>query len=478
MLQVELWLRGRVIRDYINGLTTRLKSLTTQPLDDGCAVTVSDLKRLDAVSHDVLMRSSESTISKPKHGTVPLGRRALRVLVMKYAILGRAVYLLSNLRQLIALSRLGDEVTFLVPSTLDAGVSVPHMPEFRLDPLVLRDVNPVMSPVLFSLKAFWKVLQSMSYFDCVILDAWSVPAVFVPLLFFRMVSRRPVVFLRVESNPVETGGALRSLCFSFLDTLGVKLGEILSDRVFFITPSLGQAYASRLRISQSKIQVWPSSVDMICFDPTLYSSSGNVSRLRKELGLSHRLGVLYHGALTKGRGVLKTVKAFRILKEESVQATLVLLGYGPLRKEIAKYVQENELQEVVQLQKPVDDLSKVAEYISACDAEIVPLPDHPWWRNQCSIKVLECLAMNKPLILSDIPGNRWVVGDAPVALYLKGTNARDIADGVKAFMNGRKNLDAGLGRQIAARFSVDSLAMLLQREILLQMRRTASCETS
>ena len=161
--------------------------------------------------------------------------------------------------------------------------------------------------------------------------------------------------------------------------------------------------------------------------------------------------VLYHGVLGKGRGVMEMVRAFKILSDESVNATLVVLGDGPAREEISKYVRENGMQEVVRLRRPVS-YSEVPDYIAACDVGIISLPDDPRWRYQCPLKLLEYLALNKPVIVSNIPCNTWIVGNAPVGIYLQGTSPREIADGVRAFLLHRNTLDPSLGRQIAAAF--------------------------
>jgi glycosyltransferase involved in cell wall biosynthesis len=133
-------------------------------------------------------------------------------------------------------------------------------------------------------------------------------------------------------------------------------------------------------------------------------------------------------------------------------------------KECGDLIVANHLKDVVELRGPVDYL-EVPSYVAACDVGIVPLPNHPWWRNQSPTKVLECLAMNNPLIVSDIPANRWIIGDAPVALYLKGTSPEEIADGVEAFLTTRSKLDPSVGRQLASSFSAASVARMIEEEI-------------
>jgi len=388
----------------------------------------------------------------------------LRILVIRYVIIGQEFYAESELRQLAALARRGHEVTVLMPTSPGAQMTLPSVCSFKLETVLLRKNTPVLSLIFFELRTVWKALRSAGRYDCLIFDSLSILAFFPYLLFRRLWSRYPVLLLRVATNPVETGGRLRSLALLFIYTLSIRCAGILFDKIFFITPMLGRLYSNQLHLSESRIAVWPSSVDLGCFYP---KSMAEVERLRAELGLTDRLGVLYHGALSRARGIRETVEAFKMLKEEGVKATLVLLGYGPLREELRTLVRSNLLEDVVKIPEAAATLSEVVDYISACDAEIVPMPDHPWWRYQCFIKVLESLAMNKLLIVSDIPANRWIIGDAPVAFYLKGTSSREIARGIREFFEIRDKLDPSLGSQIvASRFSADKIAETLENQIL------------
>jgi glycosyltransferase involved in cell wall biosynthesis len=127
-------------------------------------------------------------------------------------------------------------------------------------------------------------------------------------------------------------------------------------------------------------------------------------------------------------------------------------------------VAANHLSDVIQLRGPVD-YTEVPDYIAACDVGIVPLPDHEWFRYQCPIKLLEYLATGKPVIVSNIPANAWVVSRAPVAIFLEGTNSKDIAEGVTRFIAMRKNMSPENGREIATAFSVENMAENIELQI-------------
>jgi len=391
--------------------------------------------------------------------------RNLRILVCKYAVIGLTYLHLESttLKPLAALARRGHQVTFLAAATSKSAGNR-DVSGLKLELIQLPKEFPVFSLIFFEFAALLRVLRAIPHSDAIILDYNSVPVLFPILLLRRLFSRSPVLLLQIETNVVVEGNPLRSLAISFHDALSMKLASVLFDKILFISPMLGELYRHMYRVPASKIAVWPSAVEPEFANST---DEAKIQLLRKELGLSGRLGVLYHGTLMRGRGIIELVQAFRILKGESVRAVLVLLvGYSPLQETIRRYVHENSLDNIVKLRGPVDH-TEVPNYIAACDVEIVPLPDHIWWRYQCPIKALEALAMSKPLIVSDLPSHRWIIGDKPVALYLKGTDPRSIADGVRAFLESRSSFDPSLGKTIVEeRFTSERIAGELESQIV------------
>jgi glycosyltransferase involved in cell wall biosynthesis len=290
---------------------------------------------------------------------------------------------------------------------------------------------------------------------------------FPVLLLRRLCSHTPVLFFHVESNVVYNGSSLtRALCV-FFDALSTKLASIVFDKILFSSPMLGELYHQMYGVPPEKIAVWQNAVELS------FSESADVSQtrhLRKELGLEGRFGLLYLGAI-RPTELLALVKAVKILEEASVNVTLVILGYGPRREAFFRYVQEHHLDGNVKLRGPVDH-SEVPTYIAACDAGITPMPDNIEYRYQNPIKVLEFLAMNKPIIVSDIPAHRWIIGNKPVALYLKGTDPVSIAQGVRQFLASLSDLDPTLGEKIVRRrFTPEKVADILENQI-------QSCQTN
>jgi glycosyltransferase involved in cell wall biosynthesis len=399
----------------------------------------------------------------------------LRIEVIWYNILGKQLYANHIISQLKALAKRGYDIAYVTAcaSGFESGAATTG---FHLYALPLRKIVPGVSLILFQLVAFYHLLRSIGRCAAVILDPDTLPIVFPILLVHRFTGRLPAVFLRISTNPLPWRKGVESFLRTLYDSLAnvvlVKLSIGFLDKIFFISPMLAESYSTRFNIPKAKTAVWPVAVDLSVFRDR---SKTKVNRLRKELGVARRVGVLYHGAIAKSRGIIDLAEASEILNTESVNVTLILLGDGAARKDIEEFVRQNHLEEIIQLRGPVN-YSEVPDFIAACDVGIIPLPDEPWWRNQPALKLLEYLAMNKPVIVSDIPAHRWIVDNDRVALYLHGTNPHDIAEGIRAFLLSRDRFDTTEGRRIAERFSMEKTAETVDHELISAINHVLDAE--
>jgi glycosyltransferase involved in cell wall biosynthesis len=104
-----------------------------------------------------------------------------------------------------------------------------------------------------------------------------------------------------------------------------------------------------------------------------------------------------------------------------------------------------------------------------CDVGIIPLPDHPYWRFQSPLKLLEYLAMEKVVILTDIPAHRAVIGEAKCGVYISAVNPTKIAGAIEyAYLN-KGNLEewGKMGRKIVKeKYTWEKVAMDLENYLL------------
>ena len=81
---------------------------------------------------------------------------------------------------------------------------------------------------------------------------------------------------------------------------------------------------------------------------------------------------------------------------------------------------------------------EVPNYIKTADLGIVPLPAIDWWNVSSPIKLKEYLAMQIPVIATDIPAHRLVVEKAGGTTLINNNDQANISQAILAFYKTRK----------------------------------------
>jgi glycosyltransferase involved in cell wall biosynthesis len=310
-------------------------------------------------------------------------------------------------------------------------------PQMRIIAIPLR-ILPLVSPVMFAivLVFFLPVYIILSKPDFVIFDPGvnilgASPALFVSKF------RKVKFVLDIRTIPVELVG-FHGFLHRFWFSLSVLLAKKSFDGITIITSSMKKEVCNDFDLNPDKVGVWTSGVSDTLFNPE--NLTFEKEDLRRNLGLTGKFVILYHGVFTATRGLTETIKAIRILKCKYPNAVFFLLGIGPIIAKMRALIQMGGLQENVIIHDPVDQ-SEVPKFISMCDVCIVPLPNHPYWRHQSPLKLLECLAMGKVVILTDIPAHRSIIGEPKCVIYISSVNPMEIAKAIEYAYINKKNLE-------------------------------------
>lgn len=234
------------------------------------------------------------------------------------------------------------------------------------------------------------------------------------------------VILDVRSTPVEVRGRLASVQ-AFVFRVSIMIADRLFDGMTAITRLMKQEIARQFCMDLGSIGVWTDGVSTRLFDPTKYRNDR--LQLRNENHLGSAFVVLYHGAMSPHRGIIESVESIGLLKGRHSDIVLFLLGSGPAVSQIRRIARERRLEDKVKLHDIVP-YRDVPKYIAMSDVGIVPLPDQSDWRYQCPLKLLEYLAMEKPVVMTDIPCNREIVGDSRCGIYIPTASPKAIAEGI------------------------------------------------
>ncbi len=172
--------------------------------------------------------------------------------------------------------------------------------------------------------------------------------------------------------------------------------------------------------------------------------------------------------LAVGRLVLQknmeAVRAAMLLVAREADAVALICGIGPQREVLLERIRRDELAERVQLPGFVPE---VAGWMKAAD--VMVSVSHFEGRPNA---VIEAMACGTPLVVSDIPEHREILGPDS-ALFVDHTDAHDIAN---AILETLRDADAARGRAAVAREAVaawtpDAIAAEYARIYTMLMRR-------
>ena len=244
------------------------------------------------------------------------------------------------------------------------------------------------------------------------------------------------VILDIRSTPVEVHGFANTLKSIVFD-ISVLVAKKVFDGITIVTAGMRDDVARRFHIDPEEIGVWSNGVSTRLFDPAAHLADGR--RLREFYHLDKSFVVFYHGAVTADRGIAEVVKSIGILSKDGYDdITFFLLGNGPALPSIKTLIHDAGLGGKVILHDVVD-YTQVPKYIAMSDVGIVPLPRLHDWMHQCPLNLLEYLAMEKPVVLTDIPGNRSIVGDSKCGRYVADADPVEFA-GAIAYFHDRKQM--------------------------------------
>ena len=308
------------------------------------------------------------------------------------------------------------------------------------------DLPMINVPFLSSLSFHFALIFALPWLllrytpDVIIVDHFSVLSIVPWALVRKLGLLRCSIVLDLRTLPVDTAGWHGWITNRRFD-LSIVFANRFFDGITMITPKMRDVLCRRLRISPMRVGIWESGVDV----EKLQQGKNH----KGEFGWEDKVIVIYHGTLSPNRGLQATVTAFAELKSVCPDARLFLLGAGAAWNELQTLIKQLHLEETVWLH-PAVSYEEVADYIASADVGIIPLPDIEWWSTSSPLKLMEYLALSKPVIVSRIAAHIAVLQESKSAYYLESITAEAIAEGVRYFYARKKELErlGAAGREI------------------------------
>jgi glycosyltransferase involved in cell wall biosynthesis len=111
------------------------------------------------------------------------------------------------------------------------------------------------------------------------------------------------------------------------------------------------------------------------------------------------LDLIYHGTVAKRNGLEIAIRAVSALRDELKLLKLRIIGWGDDRLRLAELVNELGLKDMVEIGVPVP-MEKLSAIIQEADIGIVPILYDEFTKYMLPVKLLEYVAMGKPVICS------------------------------------------------------------------------------
>ena len=247
--------------------------------------------------------------------------------------------------------------------------------------------------------------------------------------FFR--SRKPLLILDIRTIPVDLVNDLRSKFELLRYNASIKIADLFCDGLTCITPMLGSTLEPQLKRLKKRIGYFQTGVNLRLFDPSKSFS------LRASLGLKSKFIVFYHGVISPNRGLQNVIRAIDICRKSMPNILFMVVGTGNGESELKNITKELNIEKNVLFTGAVP-FEKIPSHITTADLGIIPLPAIDWWNVSSPIKLKEYLAMQLPVIATDIPAHRLVVEKTGGATLIKNNDPQNIAQAILAFNKNRK----------------------------------------
>ena len=248
---------------------------------------------------------------------------------------------------------------------------------------------------------------------------------------------------------------LKGGLFAYLVGWLYRIAFRRSRIVFFQNPDDRQLFVVRGIVRPDQARLLPGSgVDLVRFQPAS-GASGNP------------LVFLFVGRLLGDKGVREFAAAAALLRDAMPDARFQLLGSldqgnrtAISRRELERWIGQGFIEYLGE----TDD---VRPFVAAATAVVLPS-----YREGLPRSLLEAAAMGKPLIATDVPGNREICEEGLTGLMCAVRDGASLADAMKRFgaldTKGRDRLGKEARRRVEQRFS-EEVVIGAYREALQQL---------
>lgn len=122
------------------------------------------------------------------------------------------------------------------------------------------------------------------------------------------------------------------------------------------------------------------------------------ARVKKELGIKTSRVILYVGQLIERKGVNYLIEAFREIKREDNDTSLLIVGYGKLETKLRLYVKKERINDIIFAGGV--EWEKTPKYYAVSDVLVTPSLEEVW-----GLVLNEAMSAGLPIVATDVAGS-------------------------------------------------------------------------
>lgn len=200
-------------------------------------------------------------------------------------------------------------------------------------------------------------------------------------------------------------GVFRHIKALYIERIDRKLLK-QCDHIITLTKRLKEWIVNSYNLPESKITVVPNGVDIGHFSPK-NEHKAKVEELKKRLGANGKL-VMYAGCMDRINGVGDLAKVIPHIIQKMPNALFVFVGGRPEERRLT--VLPKQFPKNVKF-LPMVPYEEMPAYYLMCDIFVIPRPSTISSEAITPLKLLEVMAMGKPVLASNVGGMTEVIRD-------------------------------------------------------------------
>jgi glycosyltransferase involved in cell wall biosynthesis len=136
--------------------------------------------------------------------------------------------------------------------------------------------------------------------------------------------------------------------------------------------------------------------------------------------------IVYVGAMARQDGVDHAVRALGLLRKRRSDWHAIFAGDGEARRSVEALARSEGLASCIEFAGFIGDVDAVRRLISSADVCLAPEPLTPYNDKSTMIKILEYMALERPIVAYDLTESRYSAG--PAAVYARPNDPSAFAD--------------------------------------------------